>query len=213
MKTFLKSIGWANVVSEPQQEEQKIEVMVQEKQKTNYPSIVEEIHNSFSMEAERMADEARKIIYSNRLDKKLEDKAELSKKFGFNNTKEVNEYHNIKSKLSVHQNVLEAVMESIEYLPTNKWIPEDSVKRICEKYNLVFGSTSQYKGFLPLKNLKEIEDFSNKYRSKFDLYLYSRVKRDIGGQIVVTEEITKEYYESNSDWQPVMVLDLIITIR
>jgi len=43
--------------------------------------------------------------------------------------------------------------------PLNKFITEEQVKTICHKYNLVCGDVSRFKGFVPEKNLREIESF------------------------------------------------------
>lgn len=47
---------------------------------------------------------------------------------------------------------------SVKY-PNHKFITEGSVKKICQKYGLVYGEISRYKGEVPDKNLKAIEDF------------------------------------------------------
>jgi hypothetical protein len=43
--------------------------------------------------------------------------------------------------------------------PNNKFITEESVKKICEKYNLVYSTIDRYIGTVPDKNLTEIANF------------------------------------------------------
>lgn len=40
-----------------------------------------------------------------------------------------------------------------------KFITEDSVKRICQKYGLIYGTVDRYRGSVPEKNLQEMENF------------------------------------------------------
>jgi hypothetical protein len=64
-------------------------------------------------------------------------------------------------KLTDEIGVLEAekiVYYQIKY-PGKKFIRTNQVKIICEKYNLVFTDIWRYKGFVPEKNLQEIENF------------------------------------------------------
>ena len=56
------------------------------------------------------------------------------------------------------------IIKKIEYFrvwyPSNKFITEDEVKKICEKYGLLLGDAQNYIGDVPEKNLTEIEKFS-----------------------------------------------------
>ena len=74
-----------------------------------------------------------------------------------------------KEKLAL--SVAETVKMVARKYPFNKFITEDIVKQICKKYNLVFGDVSQFKGFVPQKNLDEITRFLKNY--DFNLWIDS----------------------------------------
>lgn len=153
------------------QKQVEVEVAVMEKpSKSYYPKEIQMIHSAFNNEAVKLMEQAQNIINNTTLPEHIVNKADLAEKFGFTSVQEVTKTKHLESIQRKNQRILEAVMESIEFLPQNKWIPEDSVKRICQQWGLVFGPVHRYEGFLPAKNLKEIEDFDKDHRSKFDLF-------------------------------------------
>lgn len=175
MKKLLRSIGWATVaepkVSAQQQvivEEPKKEVLSENAQKVfnKYPAEVIEIHNKFNNEAEKLLNEAIEASKKIVIDPAIKNKAELASKFGFVSVKEVVENAKVTRQKNQHNHILATINQARVYISDYKWIPETSVERICKQYGLVFGKTSQYKGFLPNKNLLEIEEFANKHKSK-----------------------------------------------
>ena len=113
--------------------------------------VIEKIHYEFDSASERLLKEAKEIIARN----KDADKGERLKKIGFGSAAPVVQSEENKQK--------EKLANQIEYYqtwyPNNKFITESEVKRICEKYGLLFGESRQYKGDIPEKNLIEIENF------------------------------------------------------
>ena len=77
--------------------------------------------------------------------------------------------------MTKHESILKAINMAKEYISDYKWIPESSVERICKEYNLVFGNSGDYKGFLPNANLLDIERFADKHEDK----LYSACIIDV----------------------------------
>jgi len=128
--------------------------------------IIEEIHESFYTEVDRLLASA-KIANSLDTDKQdLLDKCVRLKSLGFKNTKEVKEAEAEIARLDALKAENEAkktITEAINYFsfkyPNYKFITEESVKKICAKYGLVYGEISKYIGTVPDKNLKYIEDF------------------------------------------------------
>lgn len=128
--------------------------------------IIEEIHETFYTEVDRLLAEAR---ISNSLDtdkQNLIDKHERLKALGFINTKEVKEAKDEVARLKALENENKAkadLIEAINYFsqkyPLYKFITEESVKKICSKYNLVYGSVDRYIGTVPDENLKHMENF------------------------------------------------------
>lgn len=128
--------------------------------------VIEEIHDTFYTEVDRLLAEA-KISKSLDTDKQdLIEKCARLKALGFTNTKEVKEAEaeiDRLNKLEQENKAKSILIEAINYFsfkyPNYKFITEDSVKKICAKYNLVYGSIDRYIGTVPNKNLKHIEDF------------------------------------------------------
>lgn len=128
--------------------------------------IIEEIHESFYTEVDRLLHEAG-ISNTIETDKQfLIDKCTRLKALGFTNTAEVKEAEaEIKrmDDLKRDNEAKEVLIEAINYFsfryPNYRFITEESVKKICQKYNLVYGKIDRYIGSVPDKNLKHIEDF------------------------------------------------------
>lgn len=144
--------------------------------------IIEEIHKSFYSEVDKLLAEA-KISKSLVTDKQdLIDKCRILKSKGFINTKEVKEAENEISRLNALEKENEKkshIIEAINYFsskyPNYKFITEDSVKKICEKYGLVYSTVDRYIGTVPDKNLKQIEAFKI---SDDDIAYSSRYRKD-----------------------------------
>ena len=128
--------------------------------------VIEEIHETFYTEVDRLLDDALK---SNSLDtdkQELIDKCNRLKRLGFTNTHEVKEtekeitrLHNLKRENETKQNLIEAINYFRFKYPTYKFITESSVKKICKKYGLVHGEVSLYTGKVPDKNMAQMEQF------------------------------------------------------
>lgn len=128
--------------------------------------IIEEIHESFYTEVDRLLASA-KILNCLDTDKNdLIKKCERLKSLGFKNTTEIKEAEKELERLNTLSKENESkknLTEAINYFsfkyPNYKFITEESVKKICAKYNLIYGAIDRYIGSVPDKNLKHIEDF------------------------------------------------------
>lgn len=125
-----------------------------------YSKEILEIHHEFETASDKLLLEATQII--NNSPKINEDKVERLSKLGFINTKEVETTKLIKKEKKLSEKQIENINYFAINYPTYKYITEDQVKTICKKYNLVCGNVVLYKGFVPEKNLKEIEKFKLK---------------------------------------------------
>lgn len=127
---------------------------------------IEEIHETFYTEVDKLLAFA-KIEKSLDTDKQdLIVKCNKLKALGFVNSKEVKEAEKEIERLNEIKKYNETkkdLLNAIEYFsfkyPNYKFITEESVKKICKKYNLCYGSVNNYIGDVPDKNLKHIEDF------------------------------------------------------
>jgi hypothetical protein len=128
--------------------------------------IIEEIHEEFYSEVDKLLKEA-KIANSLDTDKQeLINKCNRLKALGFTNTKEVKEAEEELSRiqqLKIENSKKDAVVKAINHFsfkyPQYKFITEDSVKKICAKYNLVYAKIDKYIGTVPDKNVKQMEEF------------------------------------------------------
>lgn len=128
--------------------------------------IIEEIHESFYTEVDKLLASA---LVSNCLDTDKDElikKCERLKELGFSNTKEVKEAETEVQRLNTlkaDNEAKKALTEAINYFtlkyPNYKFITEESVKKICEKYGLIYGEVYNYIGTVPCKNLLKIEQF------------------------------------------------------
>lgn len=134
------------------------------KQTNSYPKEVLEIHNEFLIAADKLLEEANSVL--KQAASKNVSKVNRLQSLGFKQVREVEELKPLlhKAELSKEQ-VLLINGYKLTY-PNNKFITEDQVKTICHKYNLVCGEVSRFKGFVPDKNLKEIEMFKLKQKEK-----------------------------------------------
>lgn len=128
--------------------------------------LIEEIHETFFTEVDRLLAEAN-IKRDTSTDKDdLLAKARRLNNLGFTATEESTaaqlERNRIESLKSENKDK-ESLKEAIHYFsfkyPLYKFITVESVKKICEKYNLVYGPVSRYIGTVPDKNLEEIDNF------------------------------------------------------
>jgi hypothetical protein len=132
-------------------------------------AIVQEIHDTFYSEVDRLLAEAG-IKVSDKTEKAdLLIKASRLSSLGFNSTKEVSEAEVESKRISEAADInskKQDLIDAINYFsfnyPQYKFISEESVKKICQKYGLIYGEASKYKGEVPDKNLDEIEKFSVK---------------------------------------------------
>ena len=129
--------------------------------------LVQEIHDTFYTEVDKLLADA-KISRSLDTDKQeLIDKCKRLKDLGFTNTKEVIEadieikrLEDLETENKQKENLIHAINHFSFKYPQYKFITEDSVLKICNKYGLVYGAIKRFIGDVPEKNLKHIEQFS-----------------------------------------------------
>ena len=127
---------------------------------------VKEIHETFYTEADRLLESA-KIKPSVAIDEDLLEKSERARNLGFYSCKHV-EDSKVQESLRdavLKENVRKKEMvRAINYFsqkyPMYKFITESSVKEICRKYGLIYGTVNRYIGTIPDKNLDHMESFS-----------------------------------------------------
>lgn len=129
-------------------------------------ALIEEIHHSFYTEVDRLLENA-KIQYPTESTKQeLIDKVERLRKLGFTSTKEVKAVQSELTRIEsakYNNKMNKELADTINYFsfkyPNYKFITENAVIGLCEKYNLIYGTIDKFIGHVPDKNLKQMEDF------------------------------------------------------
>lgn len=167
--------------------------------------VIEQIHHEFNTAGENLLKEALEIINSAPI---LDaEKTKRLEQLGFRQTAEVVKFREIEStKLKAAE--LAKIVEDYSFrYPNHKFITEEAVKRICEKYNLVCAEVSRYKGFVPDKNLREIEAF--KIQDKDRLYEQRIVGYSSRWSIISREQYVKETKPKEREPNPLDSFDSI----
>lgn len=145
---------------------------------SNYPAIVDEIHNEFFTAGDNILDEAKSLL--SQLETQDIAKGKRLAALGFGNTREAVAAIETENKLATTKEIAELVIYYKVNYPNNKFITEEQVKAICEKYGLVCGETSAYKGFVPESKLAIIEKFKLKDKEIPFMVVYDRYDAIIG---------------------------------
>lgn len=138
----------------------------------NYPKEVLEIHHEFSIAAETLLSTAKSII--DEASTKDVSKVNRLEKLGFKQAEQVSELKPLIQKAELSKEQIELVKYYQREYPLNKFITEEQVKAICYKWNLVCGEVSRFKGFVPEKNLRDIEKFNLKQQDNVLCFLETR---------------------------------------
>lgn len=143
-------------------------------------NVVEKIHQEIDSAQDRLLSEALRTIEKNSIDKK-EDKVKRLKALGFSSCESVVTCDKILRVVNESAAQAELIRYySVKY-PFLKFITNEEMKRICDKYNLIFAPVSAYVKEVPEKNLLEIENAQqlahedrplNAYSFEMDFYSY-----------------------------------------
>jgi hypothetical protein len=97
----------------------------------------------------------------------LIDKSSRLKSLGFGKTKECVEadaeiarLEEVRKYNEDNKTLAKAISYFQQKYPVYKFITEDSVKKICAKYNLIYGPVERYTGTVPDKNIQDMERFT-----------------------------------------------------
>lgn len=156
-----------------------------------YSEDVMEVHNEFMTAGDTALELANKILNTEvKVDPK---KVERLTNFGFKTSKDVTAIADNKKEKDFQSKLIEAISYYRIKFPNYKFVPESTVKAICEKYGLVSGEAHQYKGFVPDKNLTEIERFFEAYPDMKQTYWRKPVSNDgiiswARGDVKITKE-------------------------
>lgn len=171
---------------------QEVKTDVMEVVSSSYPKVVQEIHMEFMTAGDRLLESAKTIIANSVIEN--EDKVKSLKAFGFVSTPEAWKADAIQVRKAKQEGLSIAITNLSKQFPLYKVITGDAVKTICEKYGLVLGENAQYTGFVPAKNLKDIENFFKNHPEEQTQY-YRRYR----GWNSEVKIITKANYDSHRE--------------
>jgi hypothetical protein len=119
-------------------------------------TIVKEIHGSFSVAEEELLQEARSILEESQ-DEKKKKRAEQLSRIGFGSAKPVKRVS--KEEQERAEKLLHLKQRYSRVAPQYKFITEEKLLAICEKYGLVVGSSERYVEDIPAQNQEDIMNF------------------------------------------------------
>ncbi len=132
--------------------------------KRSTAEIIAEIHHSFNTVGDKLLADAQATLDGS--DKIIIDKGQRLLDAGFVNTKQVKLVQEQAQKVAQATAQRALILDYALRYPTNKFITREHVDQIAAKYNLVVGDVSAYTGFVPDKNLREIEAFGKRVSTK-----------------------------------------------
>lgn len=127
------------------------------KKEVKYPAEVLEIHHAFETAGEALLAEAKGIL--KQCDTQSINKGKRLLNLGFKQAKEAVNAMPYLGKGETAQSVFDLVMHYQMRYPNNKFITEKQVEAICKKWKLECAPIDRFKGFVPEKNLRDIEGF------------------------------------------------------
>jgi hypothetical protein len=121
-------------------------------------AIIQEIHNAFDIAGDKALTDAKKILGLAVSEHEIK-RAQMLKSLGFTQTPDVKNEADRVAVANMAERRAETVQKYLVKYPHYKFIFEDQVKEICEKYGLLCGTAERYRGTIPDKNLAEIAAF------------------------------------------------------
>ncbi len=170
-----------------------------------YPKEVLEIHHEFECAADKLLEEANKII--SEAGTKDVQKVSRLESLGFKQASQVVELKPLIQKAELSKEQINLVAYYKREYSLNKFITEEQVKTICHKYNLVHGDVDRFKGFVPEKNLREIENFKLKEND----FQYFRNHRFSNNDSIISKK-TYEYLKNSNDSYSVYKKEINLSI-
>lgn len=154
------------------------------KHSEKYPAAIQEIHKTVDMSSDKALEEARKILFN--IDKANDTKAARLEKLGFTGIESVKQLQELKKEKERFQKIRDSIEAYQKKYPFNKFITKQEANSVCEKYNLYIADVPFFKGFVPERNLQEMERFVSNYSMK--QYFKQEQKNSYSESVVVSKE-------------------------
>ena len=128
---------------------------------------VQDIHDEFDAAEDKLLNQAEQVLAELKIptETELERKAEMLLSLGFHKSADIDRFNKLQKDKAEAERTIAMNREQAELIryykqnyPFQKFITEDELGRICEKYGLIYASVGDYKMEVPEKNLKEIAE-------------------------------------------------------
>lgn len=134
---------------------------------------VEEIHNAFNSDLDRILNEYNFRLESEQTFKSIIEKAQVMREVGFINAKTSIISKEEEDKITKAKDDFKALQYFQNKYPLYKFITRESIHILCKKYDLYFARAEKYIDDIPDKNLKEIQNFKiSKLDASYNLAEY-----------------------------------------
>ena len=153
--------------------------------KKSVNEIVEQIHTEFHTASDKLVEMATEII-----SEEEKNKLAMLNACGFNSVPETVKLKEKELELKLTDGSRGAIAKYRVLYPAHKFISQQAVTAICEKWNLVQGSVDKFKGFVPRKNLQEISSFLEKHPLSGKLFTYGDKIINLGDNYKIRKEGT-----------------------
>lgn len=129
-------------------------------------NIVEKIHREIDTAQDRLLNEAVSVIENTEIpeETKVESKAARLRRIGFTSSPVVKKASRLEKVRASKEKEIQLSKEKAELIryykkeyPFHKFLTEEELDRICDKYDLVYASVEKYIKDIPEKNLRDIE--------------------------------------------------------
>lgn len=158
------------------------------KHSEKYPAAIQEIHKTVDMSSDRALAEARKILFD--LENANDTKAARLEKLGFTGIDSVKQLRELKKEKEKFQKIRDSIERYQKKYPLNKFITKQEASSVCEKYNLYIADIPFFKGFVPERNLQEMERFVSNYS------ITEYFKQDLSKMYHESIVVSKEEYDN-----------------
>ncbi len=133
---------------------------------------VQQIHNEFNNASNELLNKANEIL-NQETTKEIESGKKLQE-LCFTNTPQAVLANTIKNNNEEYKKNMKLILYYNKLIPEYKFINHNQIIAICKKYNLIFGKSDEYKGYIPEKNINDIENyFNNKNIPSYYYYYYN----------------------------------------
>jgi len=127
-----------------------------------YSKKIQRVHDGFNHAADALLEQVKKLVDRNA----PENKINRLKGIGFKSVKQVKENMFQEWNLTDQMQLVAASNQYKVDFPGFKFITYKQAAELCKKYKLVIGAISEFTGFVPEKNLQQIEEFRDNFRDK-----------------------------------------------